>query len=64
MSPKARVRFAWCLLAASVVGYPLTALTVAKDEPHVVLALSWFAITLTAWDVVSTADVRAEQEED
>ncbi len=64
MNPKARVRFAWILLVVSVLGWPLSALTVAKDEPTFILGLSWLAIAITAWDVVSTADVRAEQEED
>ena len=64
MSPKARVRLAWFLLVASVLGWPLTALTIARTEPPVVLGLSWFAITLTALDVLFTSDVRKEQEDD
>lgn len=64
MSPKARVRLAWFLLVASLIGWPLTALTIAKSEPKVVLGLSWFAITLTALDIVLTADVRKEQDDD
>lgn len=61
MSPRARIRFAWGLLATSI--RPATALTVAKNEPFVVLSLSWLAISLTALDVLFTADVRAEQED-
>jgi uncharacterized membrane protein YfcA len=64
MSPKARVRLAWVLLVASLVGWPLSALTIARGEPKVVLGLSWFAITLTALDIVLTADVRKEQDDD
>jgi hypothetical protein len=63
VSPRARVRFAWGLLVTSLIGWPTTALTVAKDEPLVVLSLSWLALTLTALDVLFTADVRAEQED-
>lgn len=63
MSPTARVRFAWCLLIGSAIGWPATALTVFADEPQGILGLSWFAITLTAWDIVSTSDVRREQED-
>lgn len=63
MSPRARVRFAWVLLVSSLIGWPISAFTIAKSEPKVVLGLSWLAITLTAVDVLFTSDVRAEQEE-
>jgi uncharacterized membrane protein YfcA len=62
VSPKVRVRAAWGLLAASLVGWPLSALTLARDEPQFILGLSWLAITLTALDIVSTQDVREQQE--
>lgn len=64
MSPHARVRLAWCLLIASAVGWPLSALTFARHEPPTVLGLSWLAITLTAVDVLFTSDVRREQDDD
>lgn len=64
MSPKMRVRAAWGLLVASIVGWPITALTIAREEPPVVLGLSWLAITLTALDILSTQDVRREQDSD
>lgn len=60
-NPKTRVRAATLLLVLSLIGWPLTALTVAKDEPQFVLGLSWLAITLTAADIVATADVRDKQ---
>lgn len=63
MSARNRVRLAWTLLAASIIGYPISALTIAKHEPPVVLFLSWFAITLTALDVLFTSDVRQQQDE-
>lgn len=53
---------AWCLLAGSLIGWPLSALTFAQGEPPVVLGLSWLAITLTALDIVSTQDVRKQQD--
>lgn len=62
MSPKVRVRAAWALLAAAVVGWPLCALTVARQEPPVILGLSFLAIVITCLDVVSTQDVRSKQE--
>lgn len=64
MSPKLRLYGAWTLLVASLILWPVSCRTFAKDEPPVVLSLSWFAITLTAWDVVSTASVRVKQEEE
>ena len=63
MSPKWRRRAALVLLVASLIGWPLTALTVAKDEPQFILGLSWLAITLTCADIAATTDVRTEQDE-
>lgn len=63
-SPRTRRRLAWLLALASLVAWPLTALTVARSEPQVVLALSWLAITFTIVDLIHTADVRVQQEED
>lgn len=62
MSPKARVVAAWILLGASLVGWPISALTFAAGEPPAILGLSWLAITLTALDILSTQDVRREQD--
>lgn len=64
MSPKARFRFAVFLLVLSVVGWPISAMTFAREEPPTVLGLSWMAITITALDVLFTSDVRKEQEQD
>lgn len=63
MSPKRRVQMAWALLVVSLVGWPVSAFTLASDEPQFVLGLSWLAITLTALDIVSTQDVRKEQDD-
>jgi uncharacterized membrane protein YfcA len=62
MNPRIRVRAAWALLVCSVIGWPVSALTFAQGEPPVVLGLSWLAITLTALDIVSTQDVRKQQD--
>jgi hypothetical protein len=51
-------------VVVTVCGWPITALTVAKDEPQFVLGLSWMALTLTGLDILATSDVRAEQEGD
>lgn len=39
-------------------------MTIAREEPPVVLGLSWLAITLTALDILSTQDVRKTQDDD
>lgn len=64
ISPAARRKGAGVLIIASLIGWPLSMFTFAKDEPPAVLGLSWFAITLTAVDVWATTDVRKEQEGD
>jgi hypothetical protein len=60
--PRHRLRLAWGLLVCSLIGWPLSALTFAKDEPPFILGLSWLAITVSALDVVATVDVRRKQE--
>jgi hypothetical protein len=45
-----------------LVGWPISALTFAAGEPPAILGLSWLAITLTALDILSTQDVRREQD--
>lgn len=44
-----------------MIGWPLSALTWAKDEPQFVLGLSWLAITLTALDLLTSSQVHEEQ---
>ena len=69
VKPAARRKLASVILDLSVVGWAAThALMIATDPPenswvfHVLLAISWFAITATALDVLLTSDVRTEQE--
>jgi hypothetical protein len=61
--PRYRHILAWVLLIGSLIGWPLSALTLARDEPQFVLGLSWLAITLTAYDTLETTSVRNKQEE-
>jgi hypothetical protein len=61
--PKNRVRMAILLLGLSLVLWPLSAFTWAKDEPPFVLSLSWLAIVLTAVDILSTSDTRKQVDE-
>lgn len=68
--PSKRRTFAVWLLVGSIIGWAAThVLMVVTDPPentwvfHVLLAISWFAITMTALDLFQTSDVRSEQEE-
>lgn len=63
MSPRWRRRLALALLVASLIGWPASAFTFAKEEPQFVLGLSWMSIALTCADIASTTDVRVEQDE-
>lgn len=63
MSPKVRVWAAWALLVACCVAWPVTALTVFSGEPQGILGLSFLAIIITCLDIISTVDVRKQQEE-
>jgi hypothetical protein len=58
---RARTVGAWILLVGSIVGWPISALTVAKAEPQFVLGLSWLAIILTSADLLSTSQVHEDQ---
>lgn len=59
---RARTIGAWALLIGAVIGWPVTQLTIARDEPPFTLGLSWLAIILTAADLLSTSQVHEEQE--
>lgn len=40
----------------SLAGWPLSIFF--TDEPPFILSLSWLALTLTAWDVICTSDLK------
>lgn len=55
-----RVLIAFWMIPASLILWPISAVTFAKDEPMAVLALSWAAITLTAVDVLTSSQIHEE----
>jgi uncharacterized membrane protein YfcA len=61
MIKRAEVFLAWVMLIGSLIGWPLTALTVARHEPQFILGLSWLAITLTAMDFLKSSRVHRDQ---
>lgn len=63
MRPQLRVRAAAILLVICVIAWPITAMTVFRDEPQGILGLSWGAIIITALDIILTADVSKKQDE-
>lgn len=50
----------WATLVLSVVGWPLTSVTIFRGEPQGVLALSWLALILGAANTLLTAYVRSD----
>ena len=66
MTPKmrrARTIAAWTLLAGSVIGWPISALWWARDEPQFVLGLSFLAIIIGAAELLTASQVHEEQGE-
>lgn len=53
----------WVLLVVSVAGWPISQLTVARDEPPFILGLSWFAIIYAAANTLLTAYTKRSAEE-
>jgi hypothetical protein len=64
MNPRWRRRIAALILVLTLVGWPVSLFTVARDEPPWVLSLSWLALTLTAADILATTDVRVKAEDE
>lgn len=59
---RARVIAAWVLLVGSLVGWPTSMLTLARHEPPFVLSLSWLAIVIEAASLLTSSQVRADQD--
>ena len=57
------IALTWAMLIGSMIGWPLSALFVAKDEPQFVLGLSWLAIILTALTALLGAYVKQSQDD-
>lgn len=64
LKPENRVKGAGVLLCISLIGWPLSIITFAKDEPVFILSLSWLALTLTCLDVLATTQAAKEQDDD
>jgi hypothetical protein len=63
ISPNQRLIGAAYLFWWSIVGGTISTVWIAQTaNQKVLMAISWGAITITAYDVIVTSDVRAEQE--
>lgn len=61
---RARTIVAWVLLVGSVIGWPVSAVTVARDEPAFILGLSWLAIIVSSAELLTASQVHEEQGKD
>jgi hypothetical protein len=61
---RARVIAAWILLIGSVIGWPISAMTVFADEPPGILGLSWLAIIIGAAELLTGSQIHHDQGKD
>lgn len=61
---RARTIVAWVLLIGSTIGWPVSAVTVARDEPAFILGLSWLAIIVSSAELLTASQVHEEQGKD
>ena len=53
--------FARVLLFVCIIGWPITAMTVFKNEPQGILGLSWLALIFTATDIMFTTTLENDK---
>jgi len=51
-----RLKLAWGMFWGSLVGWPVSVWL--TDEPIFILSLSWLAITVTAYDVICSTELK------
>lgn len=57
---RARTITAWLLLVGSIIGWPLCAIWWARNEPPVVLGLSFLAIIIESASLLTASQVHEE----
>jgi hypothetical protein len=55
---------AWVLLCGATIGWPVSILTFARDEPPFILSLSWLAIVIEAASLLTASQVHEDQKTD
>lgn len=71
LTPQRRVHMAMLLFLATIIGWPLTHVLILLTHPpelagwtgHLLLALSWGALTYTSLNIIVTTDVGRDQED-
>ena len=58
---RARTIAAWILLVAAIIGWPVGALTLFRDEPQGVLGLSFLAIIIECGSLLTASQVHENQ---
>jgi hypothetical protein len=61
---RARTIAAWVLLVGSAIGWPVSAMTVFRNEPQGVLGLSWGSIILQAAELLTSSQLHEKQDTD
>lgn len=61
MIRRARTIAAWVLLIGSLIGWPVTAVTVFRHEPQGILGLSWLALVISSAELLTASQVREDQ---
>lgn len=58
--PYVQITIGWTMVIFGLIGWPSSALTVAREEPPVILGISWLAIIFAGYSVVAAghADLR------
>lgn len=55
MTPKGQEVFSWFIIISSIIGWPVSALTIAKDEPFIILSISWLALIYSGYSALVAA---------
>jgi hypothetical protein len=58
---RARTVAAWVLLIGSIIGWPVSAVTVFRSEPQGILGLSWLAIIIESGSLLTSSQVHEDQ---
>lgn len=53
----------WTMFAGCIIAWPITAMTVFKEEPQGILGLSFLALIYASIGNVIAADIRRHQEQ-
>lgn len=59
---RVRTVAAWVLLVGCSIGWPVSALTWAREEPQFVLGLSWMALVIESANLLTSSQVKEGQE--